>query len=204
MILFSFAGAKLNRPDGGSRISVSIQPPGSTIRLRHSDRTKLFRETTMTIRKRGFRALVLGLLVTAGLMLAPAAFAGGHVSIGINLPGVSLGYWGGHHGHGYVSVGGYYGDGYYDGGYYSPVYYDSYYYAPAPVYYAPAPVYYGSYYSAPVYRSHYRSRYYDRGGDPRYYRDHGRGYDYDNDRGYHRGGYGRGYSCGSSDPRYCH
>jgi len=158
------------------------------MRLRHSDRTKLFRETTMTIRKRGFRALVLGLLVMAGLALAPAAFAGGHVSIGINLPGVSLGYWGGHHGHGYVNVGGYYGGGYYGGGYYgggyySPAYYDSYYYAPAPVYYAPAPVYYGSYYSAPVYRSHSRSRYYD--------------------RGYHRAGYSRGYSCGSSDPRYC-
>jgi hypothetical protein len=201
MILFSFVGAKLNKPDCGGRISVSIQPPGLTMRLRHSDRTKLFRETTMTIRKRGFRALVLGLLVTAGLALAPAAFAGGHVSIGINLPGVSLGYWGGHHGHGYVSVGGYYGGGYYGGGYYSPAYYDSYYYAPAPVYYAPAPAYYGSYYSAPVYRSHYRTRYYDRGGDSRYNRDYGRGYD--NDRGYHRAGYGRGNSCGSSDPRYC-
>lgn len=177
------------------------------MRLRHSDRTKLFREMTMTMRKRGFRALVLGLLVTAGLALAPAAFAGGHVSIGINLPGVSLGYWGGHHGHGYVNVGGYYGGGYYGGGYYgggyySPAYYDSYYYAPAPVYYAPAPVYYDSYYSysAPVYRSHYRARYYDRGGDPRYSRDYGRGY---NDRGHHRAGYNRGYSCGSSDPRYC-
>jgi hypothetical protein len=169
-----------------------------------SRRTKLFREMIMTTRKRGFRALVLGLLVTAGLARAPAAYGGGHVSIGINLPGVSLGYWGGHHGHGYVNVGGYYGGGYYGGGYYgggyySPAYYDSYYYAPAPVYYAPAPVYYGSYYSAPVYRSHYRTRYYDRGGDPRYHRDYGRGYD--NDRGYHRGGYG---DRGSSDPRYRH
>lgn len=145
----------------------------------------------MTIRKRGFRALVLGMLVAAGLALAPTAFAGGHVSIGINLPGVSLGYWGGRHHGGYVDVGGYYGGGYYGGGYYSPAYYDSYYY------YAPAPVYYDSYYySAPVvYRSHYRTGYYDRGGDPRYNRDY--------DRGYHRSGYNRGYSCGSSDPRYC-
>lgn len=152
----------------------------------------------MTIRKRGFRALVLGLLVTAGLALAPSAFARGHVSIGINLPGLSIGI-GSHHG--YLGIGPGYG-GYYGGGYYSPAYYDSYYYAPAPVYYD------SYYYSAPVvYRSHYRTGYYyDRGGDPRYNRDYGRGYD--SDRGYRRTGYGnsgysRGYSCGSSDPRYC-
>ncbi|MBS0487987.1 MAG: hypothetical protein JSS13_11650 [Proteobacteria bacterium] len=160
----------------------------------------------MTIRKRGFRALVLGLLVTAGLALAPSAFAGGHVSIGINLPGVSLGYWGGHHGHGYVDVGvggyyggyggGYYGNYYapaYSGGYYGPSYYSG--------YYAPAPVYYGGYYPAPVYRTYYRSRTYYRNEGPRYDRGYDRGYD--NDRGYYRAGYNRGNSCASADPRYC-
>lgn len=145
----------------------------------------------MNTRNRGLRAMLLGLLATAGLALAPSAFARGHVSIGIDLPGLSVGYWGGHHGRGYVDVG---VGGYYGGGYYAPAYYDSY-------YYAPAPVYYGAYYSAPVYRSHYRTRYHDRDDDPRYYRDYDRGYD--NDRGYRRAGYNRGYSCGSSDPRYC-
>ncbi|MHB8448213.1 MAG: hypothetical protein ACYC9P_09855 [Rudaea sp.] len=149
----------------------------------------------MAIRKQVFRTLVPGLLLAAGLALAPSAFAHGRFSIGIDLPGVSVGYWGGHHGHGYVDVGvgGYYG-GYYGGGYYAPAYYDSY-------YYAPAPVYYGAHYSEPVYRSYDRSRYHDRDDDRRYYRDYGRGYD--SDRGYHRAGYNRGYSCGSSDPRYC-
>lgn len=148
----------------------------------------------MTIRKRGFRALVLGLLVAAGLALAPSAFARGHVSIGINLPGLSIGV--GPH-HSYLGIGPGYG-GYY-GGYYGD-YYGGGYYAPAPVYYAPGPVYYGSYYSAPVYRSHYRTRYYDRGGyDSRYHRS---GYD----RGYSHGGYSRGGygDHGSSDPRYRH
>jgi hypothetical protein len=204
VIAFRFAGAKLNKPRRGGRISVSIQPCGSTMRLRRSVRAMLFWERVMTIRKRGFRALVLGLLVTAGLALAPSAFARGHVSIGINLPGLSIGV-GSHHsylgiGPGYGSYyGGYYGD-YYGGGYYGPTYYSG--------YYAPAPVYYDSYYYAPVYRTHYRSS--------GYYRDYGRGY---NDRGY-RGGYDRGYSRGgyshggyshggyghhgSSDPRYRH
>jgi hypothetical protein len=46
----------------------------------------------MNFRKRGFRAMVLGLLVAGGLALAPAAFAGGsHVSVGVALPGVSVG-----------------------------------------------------------------------------------------------------------------
>ncbi len=157
----------------------------------------------MAIRKGGFRALVLGLLATAGLALAPTAFAHGHFSIGIDLPGVSLGYWGGHrHGGGVdVGIGGYYGTPY--GGYYGG------YYAPAPVYYAPAPVYYDSYYyAAPRYRAQYRSR--------GYYRDYDRGYDHD--RGYRHDGYGHdgyghdryghdryghGYSCRSADPRYC-
>ena len=88
----------------------------------------------MKSRTRGFRAIVFGLVAAAGLLLAPAAFAG-HVSVGIGLPGLSVGYWG--HGRGFVGVGvgGYYGP--YWGGYYGG------YYAPAPVYYAPGPVYYG-------------------------------------------------------------
>lgn len=157
----------------------------------------------MNIRNRGSRALCLGLLAVAGLALAPAAFARSHVSIGINLPGVSLGYWGGHHGRGYVNVGGYYGGGYYGGGYYgagyyggyAPSYYDTYYYRSAPVYYS-RPVYYG-----PTY---YRSRNYYRGSDNhRSYRDRDyyardRGYR-NRDRGYQQRGYDRG---GSYDPRY--
>ena len=68
----------------------------------------------MNFRKRGFRAMVLGLLVAGGLALTPAAFAGGsHVSVGVAFPGVSVGYNG--YGGGYVGV-----------------------YAPAPAYYAPA------------------------------------------------------------------
>ncbi len=77
----------------------------------------------MTIRKHGLRTLVLGLVVASGVALAPSAFARGHLSIGINLPGLSLGYWGGHRGHGYVDIGGYYGGGYYGGGYYDGGYY---------------------------------------------------------------------------------
>src|SRR4029079_13420689 len=69
-------------------------------------------ENAMISRKRGFRAMMFGLVAAAGLALAPAAFAGGHVGIGISVPGVSVGYYGGHHGRGYVDVGGYYG-GYY-------------------------------------------------------------------------------------------
>jgi hypothetical protein len=112
----------------------------------------------MRFAKRGFRAMVLGLLVAAGLALAPAAFARGHVGIGISLPGVSVGYSGGHRG--FVGVGGYYG------GYYAPAYYDPYYYAPYPAY--------GVVYSGPGYYSH---NYY-RGG----YNYRGRGHDH---RGYH-------------------
>jgi hypothetical protein len=128
----------------------------------------------MKFRKRGLRAMVLGLLAVAGLALAPAAFAGGHIGIGVNVPGVSLGYWGGHRGHGFVDigVGGYYGPAYY-GGYYAPasVYYDGYY---------PAYPAYGAYYSRPYY-GHYPSRYYYRGGS--------------------RGGYGHG---GYSNGNYGH
>lgn len=155
----------------------------------------------MTICKRGLRTLVLGLIAAASLALTPSAFARGHVSIGINLPGISLGYWGDHHGHGYLDIGGYYGGGYYDN-YYAPAYYGGY-YDPGYYsgYYAPAPVYYGGYYAAPVYRTYYPTRTYYRNEDPRYDRGYNRGYD--NDRGYHRSGYGRGYSCASPDPRYC-
>ncbi len=127
-----------------------------------------------------FRFVMLGLLVAAGLALAPAAFARGHVNLGINigLPGISLGYSGCHHcggGFGYYG-GGYYGGGY--GGYYrgyaAPAYGVSYY---EPVYYS-APAYGAVYYSGrPHYRGygghHYRhddryeghrASYYDRGG----------------------------------------
>jgi hypothetical protein len=114
----------------------------------------------MTFRKRGFRAMVLGLVVAAGLMLAPAAFARDHFSLGINLPGLSLGI-GSHHSYVGVGVGGYYP------GYYGPAAYV----APAPIYYGPAyygPAYYGvGYYGRPVvYRGGYYAGhgYYGRGG----------------------------------------
>jgi hypothetical protein len=85
--------------------------------------------------KRGIRAMVLGSLVTAGLALAPAAFAYTSVGIGINTPGVSVGYYGGHRHGGYIGInGGYYG-GYYGPTYYSPYYYDRYYYGYTPAYY---------------------------------------------------------------------
>lgn len=116
----------------------------------------------MKSRMRGFRSMVLGLGVAAGLLLAPAAFARSHVSVGIGLPGVSVGYnsgWHGH-GHGYVGIGGYgyrpYGYyGGYSGGYYPG------YYAPAPVYYS-RPVYRGSCYSRSFRdaRGYYHSGYY--------------------------------------------
>ncbi len=106
----------------------------------------------MKFSKRGIRATVLGLAATAGLALAPAAFAHGTWGIGINAPGVSIGYWGGHHHGGYVGInGGYYG-GYYAPAYTAPVYYD---------YYEPAPIVERVYYTRPVYRHHYYRRYYD-------------------------------------------
>lgn len=137
------------------------------------------------------RKWVFGLLLVAGVSLAPAAFARSHVSVGvgINLPGVSIGFSDCRHcGYGHGWGGNYYGysavvsPAYY-GGYYMPAYYESYpaYYGPA--YYSPryyGPSYYGGYYrSRPVvvhrtyYREHYRgdyghrASYYDRGG---YYR----------------------------------
>jgi hypothetical protein len=127
----------------------------------------------MKFGKRGFRAMAFGLVAVAGLAFASAASARDHFSLGISVPGLSVGV--GNH-HTYVGVGGgYYGGGYYSPGYYGPAYYA----APAPVYYAPAPVYYGpayygGYYSRPVYRGGYyghgyyrdgyRGGYYNRGG----------------------------------------
>jgi hypothetical protein len=95
----------------------------------------------MISRKRGIRAMVLGLLAAAGLALAPAAFARTYVDVGINAPGVSVGYYGGHHHHGWYGSVGY-------GGYYAPYYYPSSYYY--------APTYYDPYYSGRCYvRGHY-------------------------------------------------
>jgi len=127
----------------------------------------------MKFGKRGFRAMAFGLVAVAGLAFASAASARDHFSLGISVPGLTVGV--GNH-HTYVGVGGgYYGGGYYSPGYYGPAYYA----APAPVYYAPAPVYYGpayygGYYSRPVYRGGYyghgyyrdgyRGGYYNRGG----------------------------------------
>lgn len=82
----------------------------------------------MISRKRGIRATVLGLLAAAGLALAPAAFARTYVDVGVNAPGVSVGYYSGHHHHGwYGYAGGYYGPRYYPSYYYAPTYYDPYY-----------------------------------------------------------------------------
>jgi hypothetical protein len=117
----------------------------------------------MISRKRGFRAMLLGVVAAAGVALAPAAFAGGHVGIGINAPGVSVGYWGGHHGRGFVDVGvGGYG-GYY-GGYYAPGYYYDPYYAPVVYssYYYPGRGYYNHYYpSHRYYNNHHYNNHYN-------------------------------------------
>jgi|SRR6185369_6738319 hypothetical protein len=75
--------------------------------------------------KRGIRAMVLGLLAAASLALAPAAFARTYVDVGVAAPGVNIGYYSGHHQHGwYGTVGGYYGPSYYPSYYYAPAYYD--------------------------------------------------------------------------------
>lgn len=81
----------------------------------------------MNSRKRGIRAMVLGLLAAAGIALAPAAFARTYVDVGINAPGVSVGYYGGYR-HGWYGSVGYY-DPYYRPYYYAPTYYDPYYYS---------------------------------------------------------------------------
>ncbi|GAA0708623.1 hypothetical protein FHW84_004038 [Dyella sp. SG562] len=78
------------------------------------------------------KRVVLAAAVLLGCAAAAPSFARSHVSVGIgvNLPGVSIGYSDGYRGH-YRHP--YYGGGYYAGGYYAP-----------PVYYRPAPrvVYY--------------------------------------------------------------
>lgn len=114
----------------------------------------------MSFRKRGFRAMVLGLLVATGLALTPAAFARSHVSFGISVPGVAIGYGPGYYGS-------YYAPAYYGPAYYDPYYYDSYYYGPS--YYGPSVVYYGG-----GYRHHHH-----------YYRDYDRHEHYRHD-GYYR------------------
>jgi len=128
------------------------------------------------------RFALVGLLVAAGLAFGPAAFARGHVSIGIGLPGISLGYsdyrhgWGGGY-YGYVAPAYAYAPAYYGPAYYGPSYYSSY-----PAYYGGA-VYYGGSYG----RNYYRGGYYDRGYRGRDYRGHDYG---------HRGNYydrGGGY-----------
>ena len=82
----------------------------------------------MISRKRGIRAMALGFVAAAGLALAPAAFARTYVDVGVSAPGVSIGYYGGHHHHGWYGSAGYYAPGYYD-------YYPTYSYAPT--YYEP-------------------------------------------------------------------
>jgi hypothetical protein len=167
---FSYLPAKLNKYRLLQAISYSIQFQGGRMTSRQSSRISDDQEIeAMISRKRGFRAIMFGLLTAASLALAPAAFAGGHVGIGVSVPGVSLGYVGGHHGRGFVDVGvggGYYG---YGGGYYAPGYYDPYY----------TPVVYDSYYYGYP-RAYYRGGYYG-----------GRGY-YRGGYGYHGGGYSHG------------
>jgi hypothetical protein len=80
----------------------------------------------MISRKRGIRAMALGILATAGLALAPAAFARTYVDVGVNAPGVSIGYYGGHHHHGYYGSVGYYDPYYYRTYSYAPTYYEPY------------------------------------------------------------------------------
>src|SRR5437588_2526692 len=130
----------------------------------------------MKFRKRGPHAVAVGLVVLAGLALAPTAFAHGGVSIGINVPGLSIGV--GPHHHAYVGIG---GPGYYAPApvYYSPVAYDDY-------YYDDAPVYVGGYYGRGYYGGgYYGGGYYGGGYHHRGYRGYDR-YQYH----YYRGGYG--------------
>jgi len=123
------------------------------------------------------RYALIGLLVVAGLAFGPAAFARGHVSIGIGLPGIGIGYsdcrhcgWGGGY-YGYAAPAYAYEPAYYGPAYYGPSYY--------PAYYGGAVYYGGSYgrgyrggYYGRGYRGGYRGghdyghrgNYYDRGG----------------------------------------
>ena len=141
----------------------------------------------MTMRKSALHTLTFALLGLAGMALTSTAFARSHLSIGINLPGVSLGYHDGGrwHNRGYVGIN--YGPSYYggyNGGYYAPApayYYDNYYD------YAPPVVVYDGYYSRP-YRSHHSRSYYrgDYRNDRRSYRNTG---SYDHRGSSHRGSY---------------
>jgi len=116
---------------------------------------------------RGIRSIVLGVLVAAGFLLAPSAFARGHVSIGIGLPGVSIGWSDCRH---CGWAGNYYYSGYYGPSYYSPVYYGPTYYAPA--YYSVG--YYGpSYYRHPIGVHHHDRHHRGHGRHDYGYRDHG-------------------------------
>lgn len=136
------------------------------------------------------RRSVLALLALVTIALAaPSAFARGHVSIGIGLPGLGISYSDyGHRGHGW----GGYAQSYSSYGYGG---YGGYGYAPRPVYYA-APYYRTSYYRDSYYRPP-RVVYYDRGHDSRGYDRHDRRYDdrgrnnrHDRrDRDHSRGGY---------------
>lgn len=111
------------------------------------------------------KRVALATAVLLGATVAAPAFAGGHghvsVGIGVNLPGVSIGYSNGYRG------------GYYPAPYYGPAYY------PAPVYYRPAPrvVYYDDpvVVERPVVVRHvYEERRYEGDGDHHrhYYRDY--------------------------------
>jgi hypothetical protein len=134
------------------------------------------------------RHSLFGLLIAVGLALAPSAFARGHVSVGIGLPGVSLGYSDCRHcgGGRYYGGVGYYGGGYYSG-YAAPVYYSPAYYEPAYYSYPSyGGVYYDSYYSGGGYRGRHHDGYYGghRGRDDHRGRDNGHRASY-----YDRSGY---------------
>lgn len=118
------------------------------------------------------RSLVAaGLLLLAGFIAAPSAFARSHVSIGLGFygPGYSVGY--------NNCVNCYYGRAYYPAysGYYYPAYSSGYYpaYSAPAYYYDPAPVYYDPY---PVYGTVYYNGYYGGGYHHRWHghdrRDH--------------------------------
>lgn len=114
------------------------------------------------------RNWVYAAVIMAGMMLAPAVFARGHVSVGIgfNLPGLSIGwsdcrhcgYRGGHAGYGYGGYGYGYGGYGWAGNYAYPSYYGSTWYGPS--YYA-SYAYGPSYYGYPAWRG--PRHYYDDG-----------------------------------------
>lgn len=150
--------------------------------------------------RKSFRNIALGLLAAAGFMLAPAAFAGGHghVSVGISLPGLSVGWT--DRGQGYLGIGvgawypsygwggspGWYGPGWYGASWYGAPAYPVYRYPVRPVRYYGAnyygPTYYGPRYHGPRSHGHrsapvpaYRSGgYYRAGHDRGGYYDRGR------------------------------